>query len=134
MAFWTKVLQVNLLSLKVFLKGLFSFHIFHIGTISSSQNTAYAISKFLGGVLSDRISAKWLFFSGNISLNCLFSINYINTYCIYLFYRFGSQWRSHNIILNNFIINFVCCSVVFKWICSRSRLASLCKAAQKSTR
>lgn len=36
------------------------------GTISSSQNTAYAISKFLGGVLSDRISAKWLFFSGLI--------------------------------------------------------------------
>lgn len=34
------------------------------GTISSSQNTAYAISKFLGGVLSDKISAKWLFFSG----------------------------------------------------------------------
>jgi sugar phosphate permease len=42
----------------------FRFWIFLIGTISSSQNTAYAISKFLGGVLSDRISAKWLFFAG----------------------------------------------------------------------
>jgi len=36
------------------------------GTVSSSQNAAYGISKFLGGLLSDRISAKWLFFSGLI--------------------------------------------------------------------
>ena len=42
-----------------------------LGTISSSQNTAYAISKFLGGVLSDRISAKWLFFSGLYSSTVL---------------------------------------------------------------
>ena len=34
------------------------------GTIASCQNAAYAISKFLGGIMSDKISAKWLFFSG----------------------------------------------------------------------
>ncbi|XP_042238380.1 glucose-6-phosphate exchanger SLC37A4-like isoform X1 [Homarus americanus] len=35
-----------------------------IGIISSCQNTAYAISKFLGGVLSDRMSARVLFSMG----------------------------------------------------------------------
>ncbi|XP_068248384.1 glucose-6-phosphate exchanger SLC37A4-like [Palaemon carinicauda] len=35
-----------------------------VGIISSCQNTAYAISKFLGGVLSDRISARLLFSIG----------------------------------------------------------------------
>ncbi|RWS02953.1 glucose-6-phosphate translocase-like protein [Dinothrombium tinctorium] len=34
------------------------------GLIASSQNLAYAISKFLGGILSDRISSKSLFSSG----------------------------------------------------------------------
>ncbi|XP_076371133.1 glucose-6-phosphate exchanger SLC37A4-like isoform X1 [Tachypleus tridentatus] len=34
------------------------------GLIASSQNMAYAISKFLGGILSDRISSKLLFSSG----------------------------------------------------------------------
>jgi len=46
------------------------------GTVSSSQNLAYGISKFLGGLLSDRISAKWLFFSGLVlsgSATILFS-------------------------------------------------------------
>lgn len=35
-----------------------------LGLIVSSQNLAYAISKFLGGILSDRISARLLFSSG----------------------------------------------------------------------
>uniref|UniRef100_A0A2R5LBD1 Putative glucose-6-phosphate translocase n=1 Tax=Ornithodoros turicata TaxID=34597 RepID=A0A2R5LBD1_9ACAR len=35
-----------------------------VGMIASSQNFAYAISKFLGGVLSDRISARLLFVAG----------------------------------------------------------------------
>ncbi|XP_063597005.1 glucose-6-phosphate exchanger SLC37A4-like [Penaeus indicus] len=35
-----------------------------VGAITSCQNTAYAISKFLGGVLSDRISARVLFAMG----------------------------------------------------------------------
>lgn len=35
-----------------------------VGIISSCQNTAYAISKFLGGVLSDKISARLLFSVG----------------------------------------------------------------------
>lgn len=35
-----------------------------VGIISSCQNTAYAVSKFLGGVLSDRISARLLFSLG----------------------------------------------------------------------
>jgi len=46
------------------------------GTVSSSQNAAYGISKFLGGLLSDRISAKWLFCSGLVlsgSATILFS-------------------------------------------------------------
>lgn len=35
--------------------------IFKIGLIISSQNIAYAISKFLGGILSDRLSSRLLF-------------------------------------------------------------------------
>ncbi|NXI34919.1 G6PT1 protein, partial [Galbula dea] len=35
-----------------------------LGLITSSQSAAYAISKFVSGVLSDRMSARWLFFSG----------------------------------------------------------------------
>ncbi|XP_014670028.1 PREDICTED: glucose-6-phosphate translocase-like [Priapulus caudatus] len=35
-----------------------------LGLIVTSQTTAYAVSKFLGGVLSDKISAKILFASG----------------------------------------------------------------------
>lgn len=38
-----------------------------VGLISSSQNLAYAISKFAGGVLSDKISAKLLFSVGLIT-------------------------------------------------------------------
>ncbi|NXK51230.1 G6PT1 protein, partial [Chauna torquata] len=34
------------------------------GLITSSQSAAYAISKFISGVLSDRMSARWLFSSG----------------------------------------------------------------------
>lgn len=34
------------------------------GLIISSQNVAYAISKFLGGILSDRVSSRLLFSSG----------------------------------------------------------------------
>ncbi|XP_069566540.1 glucose-6-phosphate exchanger SLC37A4a isoform X2 [Brachyistius frenatus] len=35
-----------------------------LGMITSSQSLAYAISKFISGVLSDRISARWLFSIG----------------------------------------------------------------------
>jgi PREDICTED: glucose-6-phosphate translocase isoform 1 len=35
--------------------------------ISSSQNVAYAISKFVGGILSDQISSRYLFSIGLIS-------------------------------------------------------------------
>uniref|UniRef100_A0A672HB32 Solute carrier family 37 member 4b n=1 Tax=Salarias fasciatus TaxID=181472 RepID=A0A672HB32_SALFA len=35
-----------------------------LGLITSSQTMAYAISKFISGVLSDRISARWLFSIG----------------------------------------------------------------------
>ncbi|XP_071513706.1 glucose-6-phosphate exchanger SLC37A4-like isoform X1 [Panulirus ornatus] len=35
-----------------------------LGIISSSQNTAYAVSKFLGGILSDKMSARVLFAMG----------------------------------------------------------------------
>lgn len=34
------------------------------GLITSSQTLAYAISKFISGVLSDQISARWLFSIG----------------------------------------------------------------------
>lgn len=37
-----------------------------LGSIISSQNVAYAISKFVGGILSDKFSAKLLFSSGLI--------------------------------------------------------------------
>ncbi|XP_056650234.1 glucose-6-phosphate exchanger SLC37A4 isoform X2 [Monodelphis domestica] len=35
-----------------------------LGLITSSQSASYAISKFVSGVLSDQISARWLFSSG----------------------------------------------------------------------
>lgn len=35
-----------------------------LGLITSSQTMAYAISKFISGVLSDQISARWLFSIG----------------------------------------------------------------------
>lgn len=34
------------------------------GLITSSQSAAYATSKFISGVLSDQMSARWLFSSG----------------------------------------------------------------------
>ncbi|XP_031427426.1 glucose-6-phosphate exchanger SLC37A4-like isoform X2 [Clupea harengus] len=47
-----------------------------LGLISSSQTLAYAISKFISGVLSDQISARWLFSIGLFivgAINVLFS-------------------------------------------------------------
>lgn len=44
--------------------------------ITSSQSLAYAISKFISGVLSDQISARWLFSIGLFmvgGINVLFS-------------------------------------------------------------
>ncbi|NXL35911.1 G6PT1 protein, partial [Glaucidium brasilianum] len=35
-----------------------------LGLVTSSQSAAYAISKFVSGVLSDRLSARWLFSAG----------------------------------------------------------------------
>ncbi|XP_040281354.1 glucose-6-phosphate exchanger SLC37A4 isoform X2 [Bufo bufo] len=35
-----------------------------LGLITSSQSAAYAISKFISGVLSDQMSARWLFSTG----------------------------------------------------------------------
>lgn len=46
------------------------------GLITSSQSLAYAISKFISGVLSDQISARWLFSTGLFmvgGINILFS-------------------------------------------------------------
>ncbi|NXY77685.1 G6PT1 protein, partial [Glareola pratincola] len=47
------------------------------GLITSSQSAAYAISKFVSGVLSDRLSARWLFSCGllmvglvNVGFSC----------------------------------------------------------------
>lgn len=48
----------------------------HSGMITSSQSLAYAISKFISGVLSDQISARWLFSIGLFvvgGINVLFS-------------------------------------------------------------
>ncbi|NXX82389.1 G6PT1 protein, partial [Urocolius indicus] len=47
-----------------------------LGLITSSQSAAYAISKFVSGVLSDQLSARWLFASGLLmvgSVNVAFS-------------------------------------------------------------
>ncbi|XP_019750891.1 glucose-6-phosphate exchanger SLC37A4b isoform X1 [Hippocampus comes] len=47
-----------------------------LGLITSSQTMAYAISKFISGVLSDQISARWLFSIGLFvigGINVLFS-------------------------------------------------------------
>ncbi|KAJ8412558.1 hypothetical protein AAFF_G00128940 [Aldrovandia affinis] len=47
-----------------------------LGLITSSQTLAYAISKFISGVLSDQISARWLFAIGLFtvgSVNVVFS-------------------------------------------------------------
>uniref|UniRef100_A0A3B3RZ38 Solute carrier family 37 member 4 n=1 Tax=Paramormyrops kingsleyae TaxID=1676925 RepID=A0A3B3RZ38_9TELE len=43
-----------------------------LGLITSSQTLAYAISKFISGVLSDHMSARWLFSIG------LFSVGVVN--------------------------------------------------------
>ncbi|XP_051973565.1 glucose-6-phosphate exchanger SLC37A4b [Xyrauchen texanus] len=45
-----------------------------LGLITSSQTLAYAISKFISGVLSDKISARWLFSIG------LFIVGIINIF------------------------------------------------------
>ncbi|KAG5836820.1 hypothetical protein ANANG_G00232680 [Anguilla anguilla] len=42
-----------------------------LGLITSSQSLAYAISKFISGVLSDQISARWLFSIGLFSVGCI---------------------------------------------------------------
>ncbi|KAG9461827.1 hypothetical protein GDO78_015639 [Eleutherodactylus coqui] len=47
-----------------------------LGLITSSQSAAYAISKFISGVLSDQMSARWLFSTGLClvgAVNVLFS-------------------------------------------------------------
>uniref|UniRef100_UPI003AB0D91C glucose-6-phosphate exchanger SLC37A4b isoform X1 n=1 Tax=Centroberyx gerrardi TaxID=166262 RepID=UPI003AB0D91C len=47
-----------------------------LGLITSSQTMAYAISKFISGVLSDQISARWLFSIGLLlvgGINVVFS-------------------------------------------------------------
>ncbi|KAM6432294.1 glucose-6-phosphate exchanger SLC37A4 isoform 1-T1 [Liasis olivaceus] len=47
-----------------------------LGLITSSQSAAYAISKFVSGILSDQMSARWLFSSGLLLVglvNMLFS-------------------------------------------------------------
>ncbi|KAI4903618.1 hypothetical protein NFI96_030679 [Prochilodus magdalenae] len=47
-----------------------------LGLITSSQTLAYAISKFVSGVLSDQLSARWLFSAGLFivgGINVLFS-------------------------------------------------------------
>lgn len=49
-----------------------------LGLITSSQSLAYAISKFISGVLSDQISARWLFSIGLFmvgGINVLFSLS-----------------------------------------------------------
>lgn len=48
------------------------------GMITSSQSLAYAISKFISGVLSDQISARWLFSIGLFmvgGINVAFSLS-----------------------------------------------------------
>ncbi|CAJ1065772.1 glucose-6-phosphate exchanger SLC37A4a [Xyrichtys novacula] len=42
-----------------------------LGMITSSQSLAYAISKFISGVLSDQLSAKWLFSIGLFMVGCI---------------------------------------------------------------
>ncbi|KAL3057181.1 hypothetical protein OYC64_007624 [Pagothenia borchgrevinki] len=42
-----------------------------LGMITSSQSLAYAISKFISGVLSDQISARWLFSIGLCTVGCI---------------------------------------------------------------
>ncbi|XP_010882995.4 glucose-6-phosphate exchanger SLC37A4a [Esox lucius] len=49
-----------------------------LGMITSSQSLAYAISKFISGVLSDQISARWLFSIGLFlvgGVNMVFSMS-----------------------------------------------------------
>uniref|UniRef100_A0A3B5A5A6 Glucose-6-phosphate translocase-like n=1 Tax=Stegastes partitus TaxID=144197 RepID=A0A3B5A5A6_9TELE len=49
-----------------------------LGLITSSQTMAYAISKFISGVLSDQISARWLF---SIGLFVVGGINVVFSWC-----------------------------------------------------
>lgn len=55
---------------------LWNLFFFAAGMITSSQSLAYAISKFISGVLSDQVSARWLFSIGLFlvgGINVLFS-------------------------------------------------------------
>lgn len=54
------------------------------GLIVSSQNMAYAISKFLGGILSDSISARLLFSSGLV-MSGVVTIAFSQSDCVWLF-------------------------------------------------
>jgi sugar phosphate permease len=68
--------------------------VFHLNTglVSSSQNLAYTISKFCGGVLSDNISAKMmfavgLFFSGLLTVSLTGRFLYIFSCTTFTFIR-----------------------------------------------
>lgn len=54
------------------------------GLIASSQNIAYAISKFIGGVLSDRLSSRLLFTSG-LLLSGLATLLFANSDSVLLY-------------------------------------------------
>lgn len=54
------------------------------GLIASSQNLAYAISKFLGGILSDQMSARLMFGSG-LFFSGLVTIAFSQSDSIFLF-------------------------------------------------
>lgn len=70
-----------------------------VGLIASSQNLAYAISKFAGGVLSDKVSAKYLFAIGLIASGLITIIfSYSNSISVFTFLWFlnglgqGAGW------------------------------------------
>lgn len=56
-------ISLSVLSLSVYCINS-NLHGVSAGLITSSQTMAYAISKFISGVLSDQISARWLFSIG----------------------------------------------------------------------
>lgn len=52
---------------------------------------------------------------------------------VFYFYRPHSFRRSYNFVPYSIIPSHVCCLVVFKWICPRSWVASMCKTVKKGS-
>ena len=94
------------------------------GLITSSQSLAYAISKFISGVLSDQLSARWLFSIGLFSvggINVIFSLS--SSVAVFSGLWFlnglgqGLGWPPCGKVLRKVRCDTACSNCVFKMRC-----------------